>query len=223
MESIYLNGGFCLIDKDLDWTSFDVCGKIRRITHVKKVGHAGTLDPFATGLLILAIGGATKEISNFQDLNKTYAGSIKIGCTTKTFDCESEEENHKDFSFVTEKQILNDKNLFLGKILQVPPIYSAKKVKGKALYQYARKNQEVEIKPNEVEIYKFEIKDIKLPIIDFEVECSKGTYIRSLAKDFGDKLGCGAYLSSLRRTAIGRFSVENALKIQEFQALFVKS
>ncbi len=222
LTSLNDSGGFCLIDKDIDWTSFDVCGKIRGITHIKKVGHAGTLDPFATGLLIVAVGKTTKRISEFQDLDKTYKGTIKIGATTITYDREAEEENLTDFSSINPEDILEMRKQFLGKILQTPPIFSAKKVKGKPLYMYARRNQEVEIKPAEVEVLKFDITEINLPFIDFEIVCTKGTYIRSIANDLGEKLGTGGYLHSLRRTAIGSVSVDNALTIKEFQELFVQ-
>ncbi|MDP2364610.1 MAG: tRNA pseudouridine(55) synthase, partial [Ignavibacteria bacterium] len=149
-------------------------------------------------------------------------GTIKIGATTITYDREAEEENFTDFSTILPENILEMKNQFLGKISQIPPIFSAKKVKGKPLYLYARRNQEVEIKPAEVEVLKFDITEINLPFIDFEIVCSKGTYIRSIANDLGEKLGTGAYLHSLRRTAIGSVSVANALTIQEFQELFVQ-
>lgn len=222
LEAAPTAGSICLIDKSTDWTSFDVCGKIRSLTRIKKVGHAGTLDPFATGLLIIALGKGTKSINDYQGMQKTYTGKIKLGCTTKTFDSEAEEENFAEFSHISTEQISESATTFLGVTNQKPPIYSAKKVKGKALYEYARKNLEVEIKTHEVEVFRFEISKIELPFVTFEIECSKGTYIRSIANDLGEKLGTGGYLSELRRTAIGDFNVTDSLTIKEFQELFVK-
>ncbi len=219
LEIINLIGGALLIDKDLKWTSFDVIAKLRNLLQIRKIGHAGTLDPLATGLLIICCGKATKSINQFQGLNKTYLAKIKIGATTETDDSEKEEENIKDYSFVTEDDIINACKSFEGKILQRPPIYSAKKVKGKRLYQLARQGIEAEIEPVEVFVNYIKILNIELPNIDIEVKCSKGTYIRALARDIGEKLGTGAYLASLRRIMIGDYSIEKALKITEIQEL----
>lgn len=219
IELANLSGGALLIDKDLKWTSFDVIAKLRNLLKIRKIGHAGTLDPLATGLLIICCGKATKSINQFQGLNKTYLAKIKIGATTETDDSEKDEENIKDYSFVTKDDIINACKSFEGKILQRPPAYSAKKVKGKRLYQLARQGIKVEIEPVEVFVDYIKILNIELPNIDIEVKCSKGTYIRALARDIGEKLGTGAYLASLRRIKIGDYSIEKALKITEIQKL----
>lgn len=219
IELANLSGGALLIDKDLKWTSFDVIAKLRNLLKIRKIGHAGTLDPLATGLLIICCGKATKSINQFQGLNKTYLAKIKIGATTETDDSEKDEENIKDYSFVTKDDIINACKSFEGQILQRPPAYSAKKVKGKRLYQLARQGIEVEIEPVEVFVDYIKILNIELPNIDIEVKCSKGTYIRALARDIGEKLGTGAYLASLRRIKIGDYSIEKALKITEIQKL----
>ncbi len=213
-------GASALIDKDSDWTSFDVVAKLRNLTKIKKVGHAGTLDPLATGLLILCFGKATKTISGYQDLEKEYHAVIKLGAVTKTDDSEGEEENILPTDNITDTEIVEAINSFKGEIMQVPPIYSAKKVKGKRLYKLARKGIETEIEPVKVTIYGISDIDIRMPYAEFTVRCSKGTYIRSLARDIGTSLGCGAYLHGLRRTAIGAYNVKNALKIQEFVETF---
>lgn len=214
-------GAALLVDKPKDWTSFDVVAKIRnrlsRKLGVKrlKVGHAGTLDPLATGLLIICTGKATKQIESFQGLFKEYTGTIKLGATTKTYDAEGEEENITDCSLINEEKILNSIQQLTGIIQQRPPIFSALKVKGKALYKYARKGEEVEIKTREVTIHEFKVIRYDTPFITVHIRCSKGTYIRSLAHDLGQALGCGAYLADLRRTAIGEHSVAGALSIEE--------
>jgi len=204
-----------LIDKPAHWTSFDVIAKLRNIINFRKIGHCGTLDPLATGLMILAIGKMTKKIHLFQDLDKVYSGSIKIGCTTKTYDSEGDEENHKDISMVTEEDILNRTKNFIGEISQKPPIYSAIKVGGQRLYKLARKGESIEIPIRKVKVFRFEITKIELPEIQFVIECSKGTYIRSIANDFGQELGTGAYLNSLRREKIGSYDVANALTLED--------
>jgi tRNA pseudouridine55 synthase len=215
LESARNEGGVALLDKDLDWTSFDVVAKLRSITRIKKIGHAGTLDPLATGLLIICFGHATKQVTTFQDQEKSYSAEIKLGCTTKSYDSEFPEEDHKDFSLINELTIISAIQGFTGKISQYPPPYSAKQVNGKRMYRLARKNVPFEITPVEVEIHKIEIETIKLPFISVNVTCSKGTYIRSLAHDVGQALGCGAYLSGLRRTGIGEYSVDDAVTIKE--------
>ena len=177
--------------------------------NIDKIGHAGTLDPRATGLLILCTDKMTKIISKFMDLDKEYTGIIKIGATTKTFDTESEEENHKDTEHITDEEIQKLKELFTGEIEQIPPMHSAIKFQGKPIYKLARKGKSIELKPRKILIKSFEISKIKKDEILFKVLCSKGTYIRSLANDFGEKLGVGGYLKSLRRTRIGDFTTEN--------------
>lgn len=216
-EPDFEKGEMILLDKPIRKSSFDMVYKVRKAVEVKKVGHAGTLDPQATGLVIVCTGRMTKDISNLQMLEKTYTGVISLGRTTPSFDSETEFDSEKSFEHVTEKEIFETRNLFVGKILQIPPMYSALKSNGKALYRYARKGQEVERKPREVFVSRFEIKKIELPDIEFEISCSKGTYIRVIANDFGQKLGCGAYLKELRRTQIGNFNVEDAFTIDEFK------
>ncbi len=213
-------GEVILIDKDAGWTSFDVVKKIRNIAGVKKVGHAGTLDPFATGLLIICTGKMTKQISEYQDLYKTYSGVFYLGKRTDTMDPEGKIISEGSFENITEEEIFNTRKKFLGVIEQIPPMFSAKKFKGKSLYKYARKGVEIERKPVKIEILNFEIEKIDLPKVHFTVSCSKGTYIRVLADDFGSALGCGAYLQELRRISIGEYNVENALKIDEFNERF---
>ncbi len=216
------NTGFALlIDKPIHWTSFDVVAKIRNLLKIKKIGHAGTLDPLADGLLILCVGKFTKKINEFQDLYKEYQGQIKIGATTKSYDSEFEEENICDISSILNDNVQSLIDNFIGEQLQVPPMFSAKKVNGKRLYELARKNQNIVLEPSLVNFY-----DIKLsysaPYIDFYIKCSKGTYIRSFARDIGDKLNVGGYLTSLRRIGIGDYKVTNAIKLIEL-IKFLKS
>jgi len=213
------SGEIILIDKPLNWTSFDVVSKIRNAAGVKKVGHAGTLDPMATGLLIICTGKKTKEMISFQDLEKTYTGTILLGKKSKSMDLETELVGNKDFSSIKDEDIYNVREKFIGNILQVPPMFSAIKYKGKSLYNMARKGKSIDLKPREVEVSKFEILEINKPYIKFEIICSKGTYIRSIANDFGEELGCGAVLSELRRTAIGNYSVVEALSVAGFVSL----
>ncbi len=208
-------GRVLLIDKDKGKTSFNVVSNIRRIFNIKKVGHAGTLDPAATGLLIVALGKKTKEIYKYQDMSKIYTGIITLGKKTPSMDSETEPVEIKGFDHVSENDIEEVRKTFLGEIQQIPPMYSALKHKGKALYKYARKGIDIKREPRKVNIYNFEINKIELPNITFKIECSKGTYIRVIADDFGSKLNCGAYLSELRRTQIGEYKVEDALTISE--------
>lgn len=203
-------GRVLLIDKPLHWTSFDIVRKIRNTIRIKKVGHAGTLDPLATGLLIVCTGKFTKKINEYMAQEKEYTGSITLGAVTPTFDLESEPEQLKDYSKITEAEIHEAVKNFIGDIQQLPPVYSAIKKQGTPLYELARKGIEVELKPRNVFIKSFEIVDISLPIIKFRIVCSTGTYIRSIANDFGAALACGAYLSELRRTRIGEYNVEDA-------------
>lgn len=209
-------GKVILIDKPLHWTSFDVVRKIRGAIRIKKVGHAGTLDPLATGLLILCTGKFTKKINEYMAQVKEYTGSFTLGAVTPTYDLESHPEKFKDINGITEKIIFNTTTKFLGEIDQVPPIYSAIKKKGTPLYELARRGEEVELQPRKIYIHSFEITGIQLPLVEFKIVCSTGTYIRSIAHDFGAALGCGAYLSSLRRTAIGDFKVEVAETVESF-------
>jgi tRNA pseudouridine55 synthase len=215
----FYSGETILLDKPLNWTSFDVVSKVRNAIGVKKVGHAGTLDPMATGLLIVCTGKKTKEILTFQDLEKTYTGSILLGKKSKSMDLETELIGDKDISSIKDEDIYKVREMFVGNILQVPPMFSAIKFKGKSLYNMARKGKTIELKPREVSVSKFEILEIEKPYVKFEITCSKGTYIRSIANDFGEELGCGGVLSSLRRTAIGEYSVKDALSIDEFISL----
>jgi tRNA pseudouridine55 synthase len=213
----YLGGQVILINKPLRWTSFDAVKKIRILTGVSKVGHAGTLDPLATGLLIICTGKFTKKINEYMKQPKEYTGSFTIGATTPTYDLESAPENFMDISSITEEKIQQALTPFLGEILQTPPIYSAVKKDGKPVYLAARKGEDVVLEPRPVTIYGFEITKINLPELFFKVNCSTGTYIRSLANDFGKILGTGAYLSSLVRTRIGAYDLSEAATIDEFE------
>ena len=210
-------GQVLLIDKPLQWTSFDVIRKIRHLIRVKKVGHAGTLDPLATGLLIICTGKFTKKINEYMAREKEYTGTITLGATTPTYDLESKPENFRSLENISEEKIRSATNSFLGEIMQVPPAHSAIKQGGRRVYELARKGKEVKLEPRKVCIKEFEITAIELPGVHFRVICSTGTYIRSLANDFGEKLTCGAYLSSLRRTRIGEFKIEDALSINGFE------
>ena len=211
----FVTGETLLIDKPLHWSSFKVVHKLRQIIGVKKIGHAGTLDPLASGLLIICTGKKTKQISTFQDLQKTYTGTITLGGITASMDSEMEVTDIKPFDQITEEEIYAAKKYFEGEIEQTPPMYSAVNYGGKKLYELARKGKTVVRSSRTITVYNFLITKIDLPKIDFEITCSKGTYIRVLAHDLGKKLGCGAYLSSLRRTAIGDFSVSDALTVEE--------
>ena len=210
MQQPYADGKVLLINKPLHWTSFDVVRKLRSLIQIKKIGHAGTLDPLATGLLIVCTGKFTKKINEYMAQEKEYTGSITLGAVTPTYDLESEPEQQKDFSFVTNNILQQATQKFIGDIQQLPPIYSAIKKDGVALYELARRGVEVELKPRSINIKSFEITEVTLPEVHFKVICSTGTYIRSLANDYGAALGCGAYLSSLCRTRIGDFKIEDA-------------
>ena len=208
-------GEVLLVDKPLEWTSFDVVGKIRNAIKPKKikVGHAGTLDPLATGLLILCTGKKTKTIDQIQGQEKEYSGTITIGATRPSYDMETEIDEHFDFSMIREEDIYEATKQFIGDIQQFPPAHSAIRVGGERLYKKARRGEVVELKARAVSIRSFDITAINLPNISFNVVCSKGTYIRSLAYDFGKALNNGAYLSSLRRERIGDFHVNNAYTV----------
>ena len=212
----FSDGEVILIDKPSGWTSFKVVNTIRKAIKVKKVGHAGTLDPMATGLLILSTGRKTKELEQYQNLNKTYTGTILLGKTSASMDTETEFTDHSIPDSVNKKLILSIRDEFLGETEQITPMYSAAKINGKRLYNLARKGMQVERKPRKIFVEKFEITEISLPEISFEIICSKGTYIRAIANDFGAKLGCGALLSRLRRRRIGEFDVDNALQVDDF-------
>src|SRR5882757_6769935 len=207
-------GQVLLIDKPLDWTSFDVVRKLRPMVRTKKVGHAGTLDPLATGLLILCTGKFTKKINDYMAKEKEYTGTIVLGASTPTYDLESEPQAGKDPAFLTPEMVKEKIAAeFTGRILQVPPIHSAIKVGGQRVYELARKGREVKLEPRPVLVSEFSLTGVRLPVLEFKVVCSTGTYIRSLANDLGASLGCGGYLGSLRRTRIGEFGVERAMSI----------
>ena len=216
-------GKVLLINKPLNWTSFDVVRKVRNLVKIKKVGHAGTLDPLATGLLIICTGKFTKRINEFMAREKEYTGSFTLGATTPTYDLESEPDNFKPFNHLTVDEIKKATSQFTGEIMQVPPAHSAIKQQGKRVYELARQGKEVVLEPRKLLISEFEITDIALPVVSFRVVCSTGTYIRSLAHDFGQALGCGAYLSSLCRTRIGEFKNENAMSMEEFEKTIDKN
>ncbi|KAA2241614.1 tRNA pseudouridine(55) synthase TruB [Chitinophaga agrisoli] len=211
----YQEGAVLLFNKPLRWTSFDVVRKVRNATKAK-IGHAGTLDPLATGLLICCTGKMTKKINEYQAQEKEYTGSFTLGAITPTFDLESEPEQPKDTSGIDEALLQATVARFLGEQQQLPPIHSAIKQNGKPIYHLARQGVEVKVEPRRVVIKGFELTKIEMPVVFFRVVCSTGTYIRSLANDFGAALGCGGYLSSLCRTRIGEFKLENALEVADF-------
>lgn len=212
----FAEGKMLLINKPLHWTSFDVVRKIRSVVKIKKVGHAGTLDPLATGLLIVCTGKFTKKINEYMAREKEYTGSFTLGATTPTYDLESKPENFKDYRYVTENELHGLTKQFTGQIRQIPPAHSAIKQGGKPVYEMARKGITVSLEPRTVFIKEFVITRVELPVVYFKVVCSTGTYIRSLAHDFGAALGCGAYLSSLCRTRIGEFTLEKAMSMEAF-------
>jgi tRNA pseudouridine55 synthase len=208
-------GRVLLINKPYEWTSFDVVNKLRRILKIKKIGHAGTLDPLATGLLIICVGKMTKRIEEFMGLEKEYTGKFNLGQTTPSHDLETPISEMVDISSLSENQIRDATTRFIGKIKQTPPVHSAIKVGGVRAYKFARKGEELELQKRDVEVTAFEITSINLPQVSFRIICSKGTYIRSLARDFGEALGVGAYLSELCRTRIGDFLLKDAIMPQE--------
>lgn len=217
----FLNGQVILIDKPLGWTSFQVVNKLRGLLKTAfnlkkiKVGHAGTLDPLATGLLIICTGKFTKKIESYQAMEKEYTGTFTLGATTPSYDLETDVDQTFDTSHITKDKIHAAAQSFLGRIQQQPPIFSALKKDGKRLYEYARQGQNLDIPAREIEIFEFEITHINLPQVHFRVVCSKGTYIRSLAHDFGRALQSGAHLSQLRRTAIGNFHVNQSTTLEK--------
>jgi tRNA pseudouridine55 synthase len=220
----FINGRVLLLDKPLHWTSFQLVNKVRWEIKQKfkikkiKVGHAGTLDPLATGLLIICTGKQTKQIDQYQAQEKEYTGTFVLGSTTPSFDLETDIDQTFDTSHLTSELIKDTTAQFIGDITQLPPVFSAVKKDGKRLYEFARAGETVELKPRHVSISEFEITKIESLTIHFRVVCSKGTYIRSLADDFGKALNCGAHLSSLRRTRIGNFKIEEAQTLEGFLA-----
>lgn len=221
MVNQYALGKVLLINKPLRWTSFDAVRKVRNLVKTKKVGHAGTLDPLATGLLIICTGKFTKKINEYMAQEKEYTGTITLGASTPTYDLESEPEGIKDYSHITKEQMLEVAATFTGDILQTPPIHSAIKKDGKRAYEMARQGIDVKLEPRKVNIAEFQIVNVELPVVSFKVVCSTGTYIRSLANDFGAKLGCGGYLSSLCRTRIGEYKLEDAMTMAEFEKTII--
>ena len=217
----FTDGEVLLIDKPYKWTSFDVISKLR--SHIRgrlglkklKVGHAGTLDPLATGLVVVCTGSFTKRINEFQDEIKEYTGTICLGATTPSFDLEKEIDQTFDISHLNEKLILDTALQFIGDMDQMPPQFSAKKINGKRAYEYARLNQEIELQPRKITISEFEITGSRLPEIDFRIVCTKGTYIRAIARDFGETLNCGGHLTALRRTRNGQLTIADAQTLEE--------
>ncbi len=210
-------GQVLLIDKPLKWTSFDVIQKLRKILRIRKIGHAGTLDPLATGLLIICTGKFTKRINEYMVQEKEYTGTFTLGATTPTYDLESAPENFRPVEAITEELINSATKNFIGEIFQVPPIHSAIKIGGTRVYELARQGKEVKLEPRKIIIKEFDITKIEMPIIHFKVVCTTGTYIRSLAFDFGEALGCGAHLSSLCRIRIGVFTIADAMNLEVFE------
>jgi len=202
-----------LLNKPYEWTSFDVVNKLRYILKMKKIGHAGTLDPLATGLLIICTGKMTKRIEEFMGFEKEYTGTFVIGQRTPSHDLETEVSEQVDIAHITPAMLHAATVPLTGNIEQLPPMHSAIRVGGKRAYQFARQGKEVELKPRAVEVREFEITSVNLPEVNFRIVCSKGTYIRSIARDFGEALGVGAYMSALCRTRIGEFRLEDALEI----------
>ena len=223
----FLDGQLLLIDKPVGWSSFQAVNKIKWVIRKKfglkkiKVGHAGTLDPLATGLLLICTGKFTKKINDLQGQVKEYTGTITLGATTPSYDLETEVDKTYPVDHITEGLIQRKSLEFLGEIEQVPPVFSALKKDGKRLYEYARKGENIEIKKRVVEIHEFEITKIAVPEVTFRIVCSKGTYIRSLAYDFGKALGSGGYLSKLRRTKIGDYNVDKALAPEDFEKVML--
>ena len=204
-----------LVNKPKSWTSFDVVAKLRQILGVRKIGHAGTLDPMATGLLIICTGQRTKEIAQFMGLEKEYRASVRLGGVTSSYDAETPVTQVRSTAGITPEQVQTALRAFVGTITQIPPMHSAVKVRGRRLYSYARKGKEVERPARDVEVRSIESVFIQIPDVDFTVTCSKGTYIRSLAHDIGQRLGCGAYLTALERTRIGPHRLEDAWTLDE--------
>ncbi|RMF36245.1 MAG: tRNA pseudouridine(55) synthase TruB [Chlorobiota bacterium] len=214
-ERIPLEGGAILVDKQQRWTSFDVVAKVRRLLGIKKIGHAGTLDPIATGLLIVCVGRATKQVGVFQELDKEYCVEIKLGARTKSEDAETPEYETTPIEHIQPQMIVTALDHFIGTFEQIPPTYSAVHVGGRRSYEFARQGRAVSLPPRTVTVHAIEDVEVALPLVRLTVRCSKGTYIRALARDVGNILGVGGYVTALRRTAIGDYSVEDALTIGE--------
>jgi tRNA pseudouridine55 synthase len=221
-KEAFLAGQLLFIDKPLEWTSFQVVNKIRwaiRKTYgIKKikVGHAGTLDPLATGLMLICTGKMTKQIEQFMGMDKAYTGTLQLGATTPSYDLETEVSKRKPVHHISAEMLKHTRTQFLGNIQQKPPLHSAIKKDGKRLYTLARAGETTEIPTREITISTFDLTTVKLPDVSFSVSCSKGTYVRSLAHDFGQALGCGAHLTALRRTAIGNYSLSDSLTLDDF-------
>jgi len=219
----FIEGEVLLFDKPYQWTSFDLVRKVRNMIRTKynyqklKVGHAGTLDPLASGLLIVCTGKATKQINSFQDQEKEYIAGILLGKTTPSFDLETDFDNEYPTNHITKEGIDKVLETFLGESDQIPPIFSAKFIDGKRAYEYARKGQEVEMKPSRISIHEIELLSVDFPEFIIRIRCSKGTYIRSLVRDIGARLDSGACMIALKRTAIGAYKLNNALSIEEFK------
>ena len=222
-SSHFVSGTLLLIDKPLEWTSFDVVKKVRNLIkkklQIKKIkgGHSGTLDPLATGLLIVCTGEFTKRIEEIQGQEKTYTGQFTLGATTPSFDRETKVNHTFNTAHITKQLLEETTKQFVGEITQIPPIFSALKKDGKRLYDFARENEEVEIKERKVMVHSFEITDINFPEVNFKISCAKGTYIRSIANDFGRALNSGAYLSKLCRTKIGKYNLKDAFSLNEVE------
>lgn len=218
----FLGGEVLLFDKELQWTSFDLVQRVRNMLCRKmgikklKVGHAGTLDPLASGLMILCTGKATKKIESFQEGEKEYIAEIKLGATTPSFDLETEEDKTFDISNIDEAKIKFALQKFVGEQDQIPPVFSAVKVKGKRAFEYARNGEEIKLKSKKIVIRKINLIEFSKPFVKIKVTCSKGTYIRSLARDIGEELQCGAHLTNLRRTRVGDFKIEEAITVDYF-------
>lgn len=216
------NDSILLIDKPKGWTSFDVVKKVKYSLKLKKVGHAGTLDPLATGLLLVGTGKCTKELQMLQTQDKTYEGIIEVGKTTPSYDLETEFDSISDFIHLQEEQVVKAAHQLTGKIQQIPPAHSAVKINGVRAYKIARKKEKVDIEPREVTVFEFAVLKISLPEVHFRIQCSKGTYIRSIAHDFGKILGVGGYLKELRRTRIGTYGIEQSQTLEDFLEAYNK-
>ena len=225
----FLEGKLLLINKPIGWTSFQIVNKVRWLIKSQydlkkiKVGHAGTLDPLAEGLLIVCTGKWTKKIDEFQGQDKLYSGIFYLGATTPSFDLETEINSRQSIEHIDENILLESTNKFIGDQFQIPPIYSAIKQNGKKLYEYARKGETIELKKRKINISEFKITKIELPKVHFKVKCGKGTYIRSLANDYGLELKSGAYLYKLKREGIGDFNIKDAISIDEFAKIINKN
>jgi|TARA_B110000263_G_scaffold249546_1_gene267476 tRNA pseudouridine55 synthase len=227
-KNSFIEGKMLLINKPVGWTSFQIVNKVRWLIKSQydlkkiKVGHAGTLDPLAEGLLILCTGKWTKKIDEFQGQDKVYSGIFHLGATTPSFDLETEINSRQSIEHIDKNILLESTNKFIGDQFQIPPIYSAIKQNGKKLYEYARNGETIELKKRKINISEFKITKIELPKVHFKVKCGKGTYIRSLANDYGLELKSGAYLYKLKRERIGGFNIKDALSIVEFEKIINK-